>query len=502
WRDRIDGDPAPPFLENGHPANGKVFIANGTFVEGTRSDVAAIYTTTPFRQRAGWGYLLLTWGFPNSNGTFTLTAIAWDKEGKHTILGTKTITVNNATSTKPFGSIDVPAYGATFSGHNFTFGWALTPVSGCSVAGGTKTMTIDSVPANVVTPYGITYGANRTDIAGAFPGFADSNGAGGAAALDSRLYANGTYQIGWLVYDSCNNGEGIGSRFFQILNGSTGDVAAFRAADAAAKRGGPANAVVGSGPQFRLVGADATMTMKPDAGTPLWLVRGLAHPARRVATGSTVWLGQTGRIEVHATAPDGAPGSDETFEAYLDHYGTLRPLPLGSSFDRTRGVFSWQPVAGFLGEYPLRIVRLRGGVADAQWTARIVVSPGVDETVLQLDYPTDVGRCATSCALSTREPIEIAGWALDPRATDGTGIGHVHAWAVRRDDGATTFLGAAGLGLVRQDVAAGYGSQFASSGYTLTAGPLAPGIWDLTVYAWSLESGRWDAARTVTLVVR
>ena len=38
-----------------------------------------------------------------------LTAIAWDKEGKHTVLGAKTITVNNATATKPFGSIDATA---------------------------------------------------------------------------------------------------------------------------------------------------------------------------------------------------------------------------------------------------------------------------------------------------------------------------------------------------------------------------------------------------------
>ena len=51
-------------------------------------------------------------------------------------------------------------------------------------------------------------------------------------------------------------------------------------------------------------------------------------------------------------------------------------------------------------------------------------------------------------------------------------------------------------------MAATYGAQFELSGYSLTAAPLASGTWDLTVYAWSLESGRWEATKTVTLVVR
>ena len=58
------------------PRNGKVFIANATFVDGARPDVEALYPTTPADYRAGWGYLMLTWGLWNQgNGTYTLLRV-------------------------------------------------------------------------------------------------------------------------------------------------------------------------------------------------------------------------------------------------------------------------------------------------------------------------------------------------------------------------------------------------------------------------------------------
>jgi hypothetical protein len=475
WRDRITNDPAPPFLENGHPANGKVFIANGTFVEGTRPDIESLYTSYPARHRAGWGYLMLTYGLPNANGTFVLTAIGWDQDGQHTVLGTKTISVNNATATKPFGSIDVPAYGATFSGPNWTYGWALTPAGGCTVSGGQQYMTIDSAPPN----FPISFGANRTDIASAFPGFADSNAAGGAVVLDSRNYTNGTHQIGWLVYDSCGNGEGIGSRFFTILNNS-GD--ARLSSDATATAG----VILGKGPAFARVGRPA-----PDAAPPLdplWLVRGMGTAETLIESGAKVWLSQTGRIEVHATRAGASPPADARYEAYLVTDGHLRSLPLGSSFDPVRGTFYWQPVAGFLGSFDLRIMQTRAGAADVSWTVPLVISPNVEHTLLQVDTASGA----------------LEGWSLDPLSSDGAGIGRVHVWARRLDSAeqAPFFLGAATLGLTRTDVGDAYGRQFDRAGFALAFPPLGPGHYEVIVYAWSLRSGRWETARAINLRVR
>ena len=484
WRDLITNDPAPAFQQTGHPANGKVFIANATFIEGTRPDVQRNYAGYPASHRGGWGYLLLTQGFPNSNGTFVLTAIAWDKEGKYTVLDAKTITVDNTRATRPFGSIDVPAYGATFSGHNFTFGWALTPNAGCTVAGGSRTMTIDSVPASTPASYGITYGSARTDIAVSFPGYSDSAAAGGAAALDSRLYPNGIYQIGWLVYDSCGNGEGIGSRFFTILNS---------ASDAAARV--PTTIIEGRGPTFSRTGQLADVMDARDlwapgtAADPLWIVRGVGEHEQPITDGSTVWLSQTGRIEVHATRPGVAPDHDVTYEGYLVTDGVLTSLPLGSSFDGRTGSFYWQPVAGFLGTYVLQIDARRGRDLVQSRRVPLVVGPSADATQLQIDR-----------AMCTGGACVVDGWALDPLATDGSGMAWVHAWATREGDDAPVFLGQA-TRVARDDVGRHFGAQFVDAGFHLTATPPSAGRWTVTVYGWNTRLARWDVARVVTLDV-
>ena len=64
-----------------------------------------------------------------------------------------------------------------------------------------------------------TYNVNRSDIAGMFPGYANSNGAVGYFPLDTTTLANGTHTISWVVTDNLGNTEGIGSRFFTVQNG-------------------------------------------------------------------------------------------------------------------------------------------------------------------------------------------------------------------------------------------------------------------------------------------
>lgn len=501
WRDRVVGDDAPAFREAGHPADGKVFVANAVFVEGTRPDVEVAYATLPASHRAGWGYLLLTWGFPSSNGPFTLTAVAWDMDGQSTILGQRTIVVDNASSTRPFGAIDVPAYGGTFAGHDWTYGWALTPNAGCTISGGQRVMTINSVPASETATFGVTYGSHRPDIAAAFPGMADSLGAGGAAAFDSRLYANGIYQIGWLVYDSCGNGEGIGSRFFQIANDG---VALARPALQADPRSASAPAslvVLGHGPSFSAVGTrvDAPIGVaardRAAHREPLWLVRGIGEPEVPLVDGARVWLSQTGRLELHATRPGNPATPGLAYEAYLIVDGVKRPLPLGSSFDTRTGSFYWQPVAGFLGTYLISIETIRDGRVERTLETPVEVGPEAEAVLLQVDQ----AACNTDRCL-------VAGWTLDPQRVDEQSISHVHVWATRSDVagmvGEPRFVGAARLGEIRSDVAHRYGRQFEGAGYLVESGGLPEGEWELTVSAWSVRTGRWEAARVVRVTVR
>ena len=96
WREPVGAEP-PGAL---------VFIGDAVFVEGARPDVESLNPNVPFNYRAGWGYQMLTNFLPNGNGTFKLHAIAHNTAGRSSDLGTKTIVVDNAHSSKPFGTID------------------------------------------------------------------------------------------------------------------------------------------------------------------------------------------------------------------------------------------------------------------------------------------------------------------------------------------------------------------------------------------------------------
>lgn len=196
-----------------------IYIDTATFIEGARPDVQQAFPGYPNASKAGWGYMLLTHFLPNQgNGTFTLYAIATDTGGNPVTLGTKTVTIDNANAVKPFGAIDTPVQGETVSGGNFVvYGWVLTPMPNSIAADGS---TINVLVDNKVVGQ-VTYNQSRPDIARYFPGYANSNGAGGYFSLDTTKYGSGVHTISWNVTDSAGNTDGVGSRFFTIDNGGS-----------------------------------------------------------------------------------------------------------------------------------------------------------------------------------------------------------------------------------------------------------------------------------------
>ena len=279
-------------------SNGLVFIGEAVFVPGARPDVEATYPNAPLNYRAGWGYLLLTNFLPNNggssgsgNGTYNLHAIAVNSAGNMQDLGTRTITVDNAHASKPFGTIDTPAQGGSVSGNAFVnFGWALTQnPNSIAIDGSTLTVIVDGVTLGHPT-----YNQFRSDIAAAFPGLANSNGAVGFFYIDTTTLANGMHTISWVAYDSAGHGDGLGSRYFTVLN--SGGMAA------------PAETT--------------------------------SHAALR-NTARSIDLQELDRIELEVGADTG----------YLLVNGERRALPIGSTLKD--GVFYWQAGPGFLGEYQL-----------------------------------------------------------------------------------------------------------------------------------------------------
>jgi hypothetical protein len=366
WRDLQPGETTPPFAgAASDPRNGKVFISNVTFVDGARPDVEGLYPTTPANYRAGWGYLMLTWGlFGQGNGTYKLYAFGFDQEGNVATIGSKSVVVSNNTATKPFGSIDTPTIGGD-PGTSPNFGWGLTPkVNGaatCKIQPNGVQVSIDSGPLQPVV-----YGDARTDIAGAFPGFSNTSAAGGHFIFDWSTLTNGPHTIGWLITDDCNRADGVGSRFFNVTTG----VSALTAASEAS-----------SDADFRLTAfAEASAVKKAEATLPnsvasgfsrkeddLLLARGYGELPMILepdaAGARTVEVPQGDRIELRAPR-----GYHEAYQLGPD--GQRRGLPPGATWDAPDGIFSWQPAPGFLGRY--RIVLTDGSL---RISVRIVVVP-------------------------------------------------------------------------------------------------------------------------------
>jgi hypothetical protein len=171
-----------------------------------------------------------------------------------------------------------------------------------------------------------------------------------------------------------------------------------------------------------------------------------------------------------------------------------QPLPMGAGIDAD-GVFTWQPVAGFVGPYDFVF---SGGAGERY--VRIVLNPKGSGRVgpqIVIDTPSGGSRF-----LAANQPFAVAGWAADLDDDQRTGVDAVHVWAYPVGGGDPIFVGLAALGGTRPDVAAVYGPRFAKSGYGVTGTGLPAGDYDLAVFAWSNVRQGFVPAKTVRVTVR
>ena len=279
-----------------------VFLGTAVLVPGARPDVEALFSDLPSANRAGWGYLLLTNMLPGQgNGVFTLIAVAEDAEGNQVQLGTRVITADNASATRPFGAIDTPAQGETIGGPAYVnYGWALTPKpKTIPLDGSTIHVLVDGADAGTVD-----YNHFRPDVSGLFPGLNNSAGPVGFRGLDTTALADGIHTIAWIVTDDAGSAEGIGSRYFTVANG-------------ASLRGETGTSLA------RLAPADLVRPVRLRELELLTLDLSAESSCSAVITGGEEVAGQ------------------------------LRALPVGSTLDSVSGAFRWQPGPGFIGSYRL-----------------------------------------------------------------------------------------------------------------------------------------------------
>ena len=179
-------------------SNGLIFIGNAAIIPGARPDIAQQFPGYP-NNNSGWGFQLLTNELPNNtgqsglgNGTYNLHVLVTDNASQQVDLGIRTITVNNAISVLPFGTVDTPTQGGTASGTTFVnFGWALTPNPNIiPIDGSSIWVFIDNLPVGHPV-----YNNYRADIASLFPGLQNSMGAVGYYYIDTTTLSNGLHTI-------------------------------------------------------------------------------------------------------------------------------------------------------------------------------------------------------------------------------------------------------------------------------------------------------------------
>ncbi|NIM79298.1 MAG: hypothetical protein GTN53_12700 [Candidatus Aminicenantes bacterium] len=285
--------------------------------------------------------MMLTNFLPNQgNGTFIIYTKAIDKTGKQVILGEKTIYCDNKNAIKPFGAIDTPTQGGTASGSGFiNWGWVLTPQpNSIPTDGSTINVFVDGV--NLGHP---TYNIYRSDIAGLFPGYANSDRAIGYFYLDTTAYKNGIHTIQWTASDSAGNFDGIGSRYFSIRNvGSTG---------AQAPGGMVQRPQWQEDIQYKSIRQLSEMPV--NSVEPVRVKKGFKGDNPRVILPDengdiNIEIRELERIAVQLFDNT---SNDSKIVGCLNVGNRLRALPIGSSLDTRNAMFYWQPGPGFLGEY-------------------------------------------------------------------------------------------------------------------------------------------------------
>ena len=311
------------------------YIGDAWFVDDVRPDIELSHPSHPLNYRSGWGYVLMTRLLPSQGtGTYRIQAIAVDKEGNHTPLGTRTISCDNSHAVKPFGSIETPAPGETSSNQNYVnWGWALTPSpSKIPVDGSTIRVVVDGIQMG--TP---VYNIKREDISHIFPGLKNSDGAIGYYKLDTTVFKDGFHSIQWIVSDDSGNTDGVGCRFFRVKNKSR----LFRVStnrlsplphspilDSEIKKATRdiSSLSITSGS----IDKSNRMTISPDS-------KGTFH----------IKSVELGNIEIKL--------SDDSIDmkGFMEVGTEWKPLPPGSNLGLKKGSFTWQPGPGVSGKYSL-----------------------------------------------------------------------------------------------------------------------------------------------------
>ena len=174
------------------------------------------------------------------------------------------------------------------------------------------------------------------------------------------------HTIAWAVADNGGRAEGIGSRYFTVLNGSVFSTVTLEASTSIEEmsgRGAETRVSAGVGASTGLDAA--TVATVPVSTVPVYRRDGYSQNAPLDLTPADdrgvvrATADAVGRLTLTLSSPvkDDSGG----YEGYMVAGGKLQALPAGSFLDKRSGDFYWQPGVGFNGMYQLVFIRTENG---------------------------------------------------------------------------------------------------------------------------------------------
>jgi hypothetical protein len=132
-----------------------------------------------------------------------------------------------------------------------------------------------------------------------------------------------------------------------------------------------------------------------------------------------------------------------------------------------------------------------------------------DQTVVRnitVNTPAPLAMAIDAVISQTNKPLYVQGWALDSRSPIGSGVDVVHVWAFPVGPGSPVFVGilSVGTGPDRPDIGQIYGARFHVAGFAGSpsggiGAALSPGTYNVTVFAHSIATGKFDQALSVRI---
>jgi len=223
------------------------------------------------------------------------------------------------------------------------FGWVLTPLpKTVPKDGSTITVWVDGIQVGDLKTAPNVYDQYRVDVATAFPGLNNSSGPVGAYILDTTAYENGVHTIFWIATDNAGAADGIGSRYFNIVNAGGAE----KREEAAAWNLPAWDEICSLALWLEPISVKTGFNLRAEPESLFPDEQGTYH----------VEIPEVNRIEIdlaNARKLERPPARPSCWLGFLRVGEELRPLPIGSTFDARSGRFYWMPGPGFLGSYDL-----------------------------------------------------------------------------------------------------------------------------------------------------